>query len=89
LTKVQDDTLPFLGHPAHRRIQLFSAVAPERPEYIPREALRVHAHKDLVRLRHVPTHKSEMVLIVTVVLVEGKRKLTIHRGDARSGQLLN
>jgi hypothetical protein len=69
LTEVDDDPLLLLSDLPAGGIELFPAVATERPKHVPRKTLRVNANENVVVVLDTPTDQRQMVLVVFGVLV--------------------
>ena len=69
LPHVEDNALALCLDTAHCRCELIAAVTAHRAERIPRQALRVHAHENILLAAHIPLDDGEVTAFVERVLV--------------------
>jgi hypothetical protein len=83
--QVDDYPEVLLGDPAHGGVQLGAAVALERAEDVPGEALAVHPHEDVVLPLHGTLDEGDVLVAVEQVLVGVGGEVAPWRGDAGLG----
>jgi hypothetical protein len=86
---VQDDAAVLLTDPLERGVELVTAVAPQRPEHVPGQALRVHAHEDRLAVADLAPDERDVDDAVDETLVGVGGELTVRRRDLRLGRPLD
>src|SRR5205823_1774834 len=85
LVEVHHHATAFGGDHAHRRMQLPTAVAPSRAEYVAGEALRVHSHQHVLPVLYLPADQRHVLGRVHIVAVAHDAELTERCRHARFG----
>src|SRR5439155_1937798 len=76
LVEVHHHATTFGGDHAHRRMQLPTAVAPPRAEYVAGEALGVHPHQHVLPVLDLPADQGHVLGRVHIVAVAHDAELT-------------
>jgi hypothetical protein len=77
LAEIEEHPRALRGDAAHGGVELFAAVAAKGPENIPRKALRMDAHENVLLPLHVAVDKGQMILVVHGVFVERQGEFPI------------
>src|SRR5262249_25811026 len=68
LVQVQKHAATLRRNSLHRRVQLCSAVAPDRMEHVSGQTRGVHTHHDVLAVADFATHERYVLLVVELVL---------------------
>ena len=88
LVQVKQNSATLCRDPTQSVVKLCAAVATRRAQNIALEALRVHAHQDVLSVSDLTAHEGYVCLLVDLILECMKAKLSVSGWQLRRGYAL-